>query len=507
MSKLNNHGSSLVISVVVTTIIAILSLSILHVVGYTVRNETTNLKEAKAFWAAESGIQIGARWLRGQPLFPTIIDTIIPFTTPLLINDLEVTVKLIPYTDSLGTTVVTIIAETYDGSTHNSNTFLKRIIWETTQAEYGMYTTFFNSIFGHTGDNHGGWLGFYRRTFNGRFHMNTFIEIYSGSRPGNGNDVIFRDGLVTVATDSGYNYGLGGHHNNNYNHGVEIGWTNLDSASRVAELDTIFQNEFQGDAEKIDIPDSLTASLLNNHANKISLPTSEDDGDEYDDYRPTLEFTFNGTTPVAKYHYKEGSDYKTQEYENYDDSIFISSQNLNILGEVKGNTTVATTYGKSIVPVDDLIYKDYDTINKTVSASSSNVVGLVSGKYLKFNHQWKKQWQGTADTMKNITGGNDTIDMNASVIAVEANGTTWQGTEYWDRSRPINYSLHLTGNHILGAWRAPSTSSGNGCTGFITINHDERLKREKIPIGYPNVYTSNGLLVLQFEDWEEGNTY
>jgi hypothetical protein len=174
--------------------------------------------------------------------------------------------------------------------------------------------------------------------------------------------------------------------------------------------------------------------------------------------------------------------------------------------------TLATVTGKSIVPVGDIVYEDFNRTTGTIPDGSSNVLGLVSGKHIQFNHQWLKRWQGDPRSQaRAINGGDGTLDINASILAVES-GSGWQATEYWDTDNKCEYDLKLTGNHILKSWRYPTVTLSNGspksgCMGFINSHHDSRLIKDIQPPGFPDVKSSENLWVLQMSNWSESNLF
>lgn len=504
--RMDNRGSVLVGTLIVGILVTVSGLGLISVISSAVNNEVNALEDDQAFLAAETGAMMGARWLRGKTVFPSG-GTVYPFSLPLVINGMKVNVSLTTQTDSGGSVYVTISSEAHDGnaSVLDGTTFRKRITWRTQPSTFGMYSTFFDDVY----SGHSNWGGFYRRTFEGRFHMNTYIEISPHSRPNGDNPVLFKNGLVTVASPQRGGYGNGAHDDNNYDYGVELNFNDYDPAG---QLDQIFTDEYRGAQEHIDIPDGLTTSDLQGHAGKIELPVSEDQGEDYYHYRPTLEFRVVNGAAEAVYHYRSGGIFKEQVYSDIDGAVFICTNNLNVFGEVRGSMTVATRHGKSIMPVDDIVYSDFDKSSGEVPSASSNVLGLVSGKDIRFNSAWYKQFKGDryGDT-RTINGGDGTIDLNASILAVES-GSNWQGTEYWDTSRKCNYNLRLTGNHILKSWRYPTSTSSygtplGGCMGYINNQHDFRLIERLQPPGFPSVRTSGGLWVLNFRNWNEENVY
>ncbi len=520
MSKLkSNSGSVLVTTVMISIVLSILVSGLFTFLSFLSSNEANASEVDRSFWAAESGLLMGSRWIRGNSEFPTKFSSVVPFND-MEINNMLVRVTLTETTGSSGEPAVLVTSEVYDtarGATVGTTSFERRLSQMISPSEYGVYATFFDDVEGWNPGSNSGWGGFYRREFVGRFHMNEAIKISYG--PSTSNRTIFRDGKVSVASSSGWDYGNGQHDNNVYNKGVRLGYTNYDSLSRIKQLDSIFTTEYEQDADKIEIPIGLTAEIMGSGDHDIiSLPASQDDGEDYNDYRPSLEFFKDGGTYKARYHYREGGTYKTKTYSDYDDKVFIADAHLNILGVVDGQTTVATTHGHSVMPVDDIVYSDYNESNGTVPTNSKNALGIVSGKRIHFNDKWVKRWEHTGTTTPTINGGNGTLDLTGSLIAVETNKNwgyydsrgRWRslkmGGEYWDRRRTMNYNFNLKGNHIMKSWHYPKSGS-KGAQGYLKFDHDLRLINKVSPPGYPSVKTSDGLLVLNVFDWQESHSY
>jgi len=492
-------GSALIGAVALSALLLITAAGFIRIVTNASVSETQSRDNDRALFAAESGLMLGARWLRSQNPFPAAGSTFTPFAA-VPINSFWVDVKCSTFVNGTRLTA-RIISGVYSHQTQRtSSVFKKRITYNgVTQGTFGEFATFFDDIF----DDHTNWGGFYRRSFDGRFHMNTYIEISSNSAPGSGNEVLFQNGLVTVHSNPNYsgNYGAGSHDNNNYNTGVQCNFSN----PTAAKCDQIFTDEYIANYEQISIPTGLSSGSFQSQTH-IDLPASTDEGTGYSHYRPTLEFQVSGGTGRAIYHYKSGGNLRDSTINNLDNKILICPQNLNVLGTVKGKVTVATASGKGICPVADIVYEDYDPVTKTIPQNSQNILGLVSGRHINFNHRWKKEWPGI-NTNITITG---TLDITASVIAVETVSGV-KSAEYWDLNNQCNYNVSLNGNHILKAWRYPTVTSGgnpsSGCMGYIDYLHDRRLIRDIQPPGYPSVTTVAGLLRLALCDWTEENSF
>ncbi len=498
MRRLKNDGYALVAALVIATVLTITAMGFINVVVNETDKEAEAFRNDQAFFAAESGLMLGIHWLRQSISFPNPDLTFRPFTG-LQLNGHFVDVVINTF-QSVGRPGAIIIAEVYNHPTdRTANEFVKRIRYNgVVQMSFGYFSTFFDDTY----NGHSNWGGFYRRRFDGRFHMNTWIEISRNSYPGSGNEVIFEKGLVTAASDYNGGYGSGSHHENNYNQGIQLNFS-----GGASDCDQIFTNRYLGNVEKIALPKGLASGDFQSQPH-VDLPTSYDYGTEDNDYRPTLEFKIESGNAKAIYHYRNGSGYHHMEINDYHNKILICPENLNVLGTVRGKVTVATKKGRSIVPVDDIVYEDYNATENTLPEASENILGLVSGHHVIFNHRWKKNWYSGNSSYKYKTG---TLDITASMIGVETYNNV-KGAEYWDLYEQCDYNLKLYGNHILKAWRYPTrTSSGSpigGCMGSIDYMHDRRLIEDINPPGFPFVKTEGNpsLLKLILGGWTEENT-
>jgi hypothetical protein len=418
---------------------------------------------------------------------------------------------------------------------------------------FGTYSTFFN---GYQGDNSrfvagqvnqfptiADWGGFANRNFQGRFHMNNcFIKLNAGAEPGGASPVTFQNGLVTVATPSATadpivlaninrNYGISATTGHNYNSGVWCnGWTSV----TPAKLDQVFQDRYVANVAQIALPASqlnATAIMSNpdiDAAKKIPLPASLDEGEEQENYRPTL--ILNGAN--ATYQYQSGGVRLTQPYNGIGGKIFCSSTNLNVYGTAQGKVTITTDPGTSIVPVGNIVTSDYNPATGTLNnpTNTDNIIGLAPGKHLRFNLQWKKFFPGDPvggiqQNVSALTTGGTMMHINASIVATgsanvtyatNAAGTTFTtrteiGTEYWDLTRAVTYGLRVYGNHVLGGYRPVSSGwhgvGNGGCNGGQTFTYDSRMQVYGLqPPAYPQQSTVSGLWVLRVKNWTESNT-
>lgn len=497
-------GSALVGTVAIAAFLLITAAGFMRVVTNESIYEALALNNDHAFAAAESGALLGARWLRHQVPFPAPDQTLNPFTG-LYVENTGCYVDVTIYTYLIGLQPnAQIISEAYNHPSERSeNTFQKRIIYKARQLSFGDFGTFFN----HSTPT---WGGFYRRTFNGRFHMNERIIIHSWA-----NKCTFSE-KATIANElkdaSWYTkkYGFSDfHHGNIYDYGVRIN-NSRPAPDPVTALDQMFLAQYVPNHDKIYLPQEIMDlnTGLPAHPDAVTLPASTDEGIRYSHYRPTLVFDENGS---ADYTYHSGGAYHTEHYDNVDEVIFYSKNNVNVHGIVNGNTTIVTNIGKSIVIVDDLYYKGYNhnmikEDNWGINPESQSVLGLVTGKDVCFPHAWIEK---IGDPLKTVIGSYGPVDgngigqlhVNASILAI-----TDDGTENWDHSNKYYYDLFLTGNHILDLWYPPSAGENmNRGARNITFNHDQRLLSTLQPHGFPYLYTQDGLLLIALSGWSEQN--
>jgi hypothetical protein len=601
----NNRGTVLVGAVALAVLIAIGSIGFIQVTTSCFNSGIAALGNEQAFRAAESGVWVGARWLRDPANGFAAINapvTLNPFgSNPVDIDNQDVYISIpvrIETINGVYVPVATIIADVFkdpSGSHRkNKDTFKKRItVSEVRVQNFGAYCTFYDGYQSPAPENQTitRWHGWFGRVFNGRFHMNNmYNEIAGAGAPGNGvNSVIF-NGLVTIARTNdavvmshytnNYSalYGGTGHYDNNYDNGIWVEdaassggvWTNL----TPTEFDRAFLNRYLANVDPIDLNVGRTdATLIFNDVSLagpiINLPHSfRDDGYGPNQYRPTL--YFDGQKAVYKYK----SDVSATSYDSVtwgsvdgsagsiDGLTFVSKD---VVGGIAGNhlnvyttnngatgrVTVATAIGKSIVPVGNIVTSDYNPAlgENAIHITSNNMIGLISGQYIAFNKTWIKRFEGAdADVMKYVSeqvtgggapgpdGGNGTLHISASIIAVNTfndvfDGNTYamKGCEFWDGWWDItskhagysdiftddnchlqDYSFQLFGNHVLrGYINTIGDHSRYGCNGTLEFTPDSRMVKKFIqPPSFPlQVKTTTGQWVLELAGWSEGNVY
>jgi len=503
-NKKANDGSALIGAIMIAAVLSVVAAGFIRVSTIGANNEAASYIDEQAFQAGESGVIMGARWLRDIASFPSS-GAASPFSSYLTINNMDVVVS-IAYGTSGSSTEASISAAVFKDPSgnhaQNASTFIKRIrMTKVTQECFGKYVTLVDAVI-----NDANWSGYANRIFSGRFHSNSRIKI--SADPSTSSKVVFKDGLVTVGTTSNYNgnYGIGAHDNNNYNSGVLLNWSG-GTARNATACDAIFTGQYRSNVDNIAMPTSVTSDTLAHSSSAVTLPTSSvDEGSGQANYRPTLVFSVVSGTPTATYYYKtNATTYQKKTYTNYSGSILVSSNNLNVYGTVSGKVTVSTAVGKDIVPVGSLVYSDFNISTLSVPSTSTNVIGLVSGNNIVFNQGWKRDTSKTTTTTVTMSG---TYNINASLMAVQSNSAK-SGCTWWDSTKACNYNVNVYGNQIMRAYRPITYNNTYGAMGTVGYYHDARLENASgvQPPGFPKVQTSSGLWILEMNGWKEENTY
>lgn len=549
-TKNHSDGFVLVGAVVLAVLIAIAGLSYLQITTNSLNNDTQALNDFKALLATESGVDMGLRWLRGSDgFYPSPGATVSPTPFPSLrINGMDVRVRIQASLDGSVAVSGEAFKDLSGGHAMSPSTFVKRAGYNnSTKQSFLNYGTFIGAPWcnnpdyrrGATDPVHG-YRGFRTRTFNGRFHMNSYIEINSNTRSN-----VFQNGLVTVARNTNPllnwqgDYGTGST-GNNFNFGVKINRpdensnvalygteTGMTGTTGLEECEAIFKDRFLANQDMVALPagDNWNRFMLD--ASRITLPASWEEGEDRNHYRPTLAFEVVGGVARAVYHYRNNAADPVDRtvilnQSVYNGRVIVSTNHLNILGTVRGAVTVATAPLKSIFPVDNVVYESYNPVTHGVNAT--DVVGLVPGKHIRFNNRW-------VDPLKNLVNiGDPTLPnpvhntttapliVTASILAVENadDATGLQGCEYWDNNYDVNdhinteerYTFRLFGNHILAAERSDATGVSDGCSGQKELIHDPRFINETVmPPNYPQVKSVTGLFFIMAKGWYEQNVY
>jgi hypothetical protein len=511
------EGSLLVGVLGIAILLALTGSALIQVTSSMHNQELEACRNIQAFHAAESGIMMGANWLRNRLYFPTA-GTFTPFST-LAINDVWVDVTINASTDIFGVVDVEISAEAYNDQNDRSQShFIKRINCSVRQDDFGRYNMFVNKLSDPNWAGYGG-----GKVFNGRFHWNDpalpmGLNV-NADNPANqiGVGVTFT-GDVTVAnmlqsTAAGMPLVLTGASGNNYGHGLKF----RDGAIDAAYADKVFRGTFSSTSEAIGIPEDITnfaSGIFGMHTVETLPLSSLDQGTGNAHYRPTLTFNGNGS---AVYSYYSAGSVKTHDIPDVNNTIIYCRNNLNVRGVVQGNTSVVTQRLKSIAVVGDLVYADNDFVtgtaagadNNHVPMNSTNCLALVSGYNVVFNPLWKET-PSSAQTaiIGTINPGSGKLYCNAELIMAHPDGIAgnW-GMEYW-QTGSTNYQFHMQfcGSHVMNYWRATNNDQTHGGTN-INYGYDRRLSLGVKPYGLPPIKGVNNTWIVSLSNWNEENIF
>lgn len=506
MKRFNQKGAALVSAVAVAALLTITATAFLRIASNESINEALSLHDDQAFFAGESGLLLGVRWLRQQNLFPDPGQSFTPFQSVALNSHwVDVTITIIA---TATTPSATITATVYnDAATKNRGTFMKRLSYSgVTQQNMWEYAHFFNSA-------PNVWAGHDYRFFDGPMHINEAICIFT-------QDYVKCTDRVTVANeiDDFWDYGYGNHHGNNYDYGVNIN-NPYSGMTHIETLDLIFQDQYLSNQDKIEVPaefQTLAGDLLASPLSKINLPPSVEEGELSGDYRPTLRYNNDGS---AVYNYYNGTGNDSLEIASVNEQIIISQNNINVHGTVNGNTTLVTPYGKSIFIVGDLVYSGYspDLGNPEyggIPDDNTSALGLVSGKHIVFHHEYVPAYGEDEIPVQGSLFGANQLHVTGSLIALmekSSGGPKWWGTELWNKSRTYAFDYFFTGSHLLCEYEDPSTAGGSGGGANDTYYRwDRRFMNGIAPYGFPGMaylQTQGGLIMVTLGNWTEENTY
>jgi hypothetical protein len=511
------EGSLLVGILGISILLALTGSALIQICGTMQNQEISACKNIQAFHAAESGIMMGANWLRNRLYFPTS-GAFVPFSS-ISINGVWVDVAINASMDLSGVIDVEISAEAYnDQSDRTQSHFVKRINCSVRQDDFGRYNMFVNKLSDPNWAGYGG-----GKAFNGRFHWNDATLSMglntNANNPANQTGVgVTFTGDVTVAnmlqsTAAGMPLVLTGGSGNNYGHGLKF----RDGSINAAYADKVFRGSYSSTSEAVEIPAEITnfaSGIFGTHTVEPLPVSTLDEGTGNAHYRPTLTFNSNGS---AAYSYYTGGAVTTHAIPNVNNRIIYCRNNVNVRGIVQGNTSVVTQRLKSIALVGDLIYADHDLVtgnvagadNNHVPMNSTNCLALVSGYNVVFNPLWKEAPSGS---QKAITGtinpGSGRMYCNAELINAHPDGIAgnW-GVEYWQTgSADYQYQLQFCGSHVMNYWRATNNDQTHGGTN-INYGYDRRLSLGVKPYGLPPIKGVNNTWVVSLSKWNEENVF
>jgi hypothetical protein len=122
----NNRGSALIIAVALTLLMAIAGIGFLLVTTNSINNDSDAYTRDKAFYAAESGALLAAKYLMSRSYNSWPAANPHTFLLDRKINELYVTVT-IHQSNPLTLRQATVKSEAYTSTVHNATTFRKRV--------------------------------------------------------------------------------------------------------------------------------------------------------------------------------------------------------------------------------------------------------------------------------------------------------------------------------------------------------------------------------------------
>lgn len=554
----HNRGSVLVGVVALAMIVALAIIGFMQITGSLSRNERAMLEGTQALWACESGLQLGLKYSKSLNSSTFFTQSGGQFKKVRINNiPIDIDVVSVPGKKELAITAKT--SEILPNCGHHKSLSVKAT------SSYRKFAHLYGKPHPDNVDPYkdwdwGGWFG--SRVFRGPVHMNSRVMLgftVSDHYVFSGPVTCSRSEYDKIVSDNNYTtkyVNSGGTLKpnssglyNNFDHGIEFGvyqdgWT---SNNAHELLNSIFTGSFSSDQPMVDLPIDLNNKVgrfnssgdLDPSASEVQelpmtdVPGGYSLGDSAHQYRPTLEFNSRDGGKVEYTYYKDGR-YRGVTY-RVDGRVFYSKTSVNVLGVVRGNTTVVTRDGSSIVVVADgrnssrgnnypgLVYSNYTNnasgINPAMSGSE-NILGLVSGRDIVLNPTWLQVVRSDdGNELRRVTiqrhlSSNNYLHLCGSLIATETDKSCirWDvkyKPGYTDNLQTNYYRLCLYGSQALSSYRTADERSPidreqyGGIQGHQYV-YDDRLG----DLTYPNetlASTVDGILLLTVYDWKEIN--
>ncbi|MBN1129713.1 MAG: hypothetical protein JXA71_12035 [Chitinispirillaceae bacterium] len=503
------QGSVLVGVVAFITLMTIAMGGFLGVARNIISQETLEMNDDRAFLAAESGLLIGTNWLREADNWIQYKNTGYQGTVYQgVINGYTVTVTV----TAVGSNQLRITSQTSGGLLPYS----KSLSWTVSETNWEDPGVFINDLSGVGGVGGG---GLNNEWFDGPVHTNSPLKIASVS--GGNVSVRFVNGKVStynkldrVAFDAGHwgNYGTSPVSGNNYDFGI---WLHDASAGQYSKLDLFFERngrytEFKHSKDSLFMPRITTQTR--------TLPQNQSATK-----RALLHFSvLNGTTGQATYYYYDATNQQQSVTFSNDQEIVRVPNDVEVIGTVKGQTTVITDLGYSMYPVGDLKYHGYqpDLSDMELYSSSDNyglgnltplnkdVLALVSGAHIHFGlktHTFSIV-DGNATLTPEIPHGNEIPVMlvTAQLIATEAGcGVRWASTNV----NQYDYKLNVIGTRAIDTYEESHNAQGGPGNETFRFFYDARFRDGLKAPGVPSLRANaaSGDLFILNTDWTEEN--
>jgi hypothetical protein len=507
--RVSQNGSVLVAVIAFITLMTIAMGGFLGVARNVVSQETMELNDDKAFLAAESGLLIGTRWLRESNNWIQYRNTGYNGTICQSdINGYTVTVTVVPENNGQ----LRIRSTTTGGILPYS----KSLSWTVTEANWNNPGTFINSLAGVGGVGGG---GLNNEWFDGPVHTN--MPMYLASVSGGNVSVRFVNGKVSthnllakVAFDAGNwgNYGKSPVSGNDYNFGI---YMHDAQSGQYSKLDPLFElngqyTEFQHSKDSLFMPRITTQTR--------TLPQNLSVNNKAILYFDVL----NGTTGQATYYYYDATGNQLSTTFNNDNEIIRVPNDVQVLGTVKGQTTVVTDLGFHILPVGDIMYHGFTPDDAAMNAYNSagnyglgaltplnkNVLALISGADIYFGtDKYGLSVDGGVASLTAISGKNNVppvMYLTAQLIATEnGNGIRWASKKV----NAYNYKLSALGTRAVDTYEESHNAQGGPGNETFRFFFDTRFNDGLKSPGVPALRADipSGEMFILNTDWTEEN--
>jgi hypothetical protein len=503
----SQHGSALLGAIALSIVFGMMAMGYLQVTTNAANDEQQALIDLRAFYAAESGLQMGTRWVREGGNFDQTqmmgegasLTDVIPNLT---INQFPVQVNIVRQGSGV---LVQATAQSRPRLGYD-----KLVSWLARQKTGGYYGTFINDIATTNTE------GFISTIFEGPFHSNSPIFLAQGALFGVGISSMFK-GPVTVANDpdptrhftdgvmsSGDygGYGTSSATGNNYDFGIYY------KTGTAPVMDKAFSSTYAHSQP----PQTMNFNTAG--CNVVVLPPTLLSGEalEQPNTRPTLEFYVE--SGVGRYRFYGSGGGAVQAAGTIPDNCILYAPNahLNVQGTVKGKVTVVSDMGKSIFPTGDLVYDGFTysdaAPNHGLAADNPNLIALKSGKDIGFGPNSYNPASGAV--------GKEDIKMQfltAQLVMMEGSGShVWMTKNHsaeFDPTKYANgYAFKAIGSRSMGSYmyfKDQGVASGR----TVDFFYDTRLSNNVNAPGFRGFSTTlpsgQTLWSLFYSGWQSRN--
>ncbi|MFH1761377.1 MAG: hypothetical protein ABIA63_09795 [bacterium] len=500
-------GSSLTVTICATCALSFAGITMVSFNSRDVGITNFNINKTKAYYAAESGLEIGISWFNNLKKAPKKYgpEAVISDRDNIVINGYHLNVSVIQ-PDS-NRRKYDLIAEAKDSKGKIMATAVQNGI------TFSSYQKRLLSIYGYDKNAFLGWgagCEYYGDIF---MNMN-FITDISCLQSQDKNKYY---GKVFTSGRSGFNYGFSG--KNDYSRGIQLKYSKLNNSNynsryyrneRVIDgLDEIFIGGFEYTVPDIlpENAENLSTDLSSDKVydyNVIELVLGQDKIFEDLTGRdsPYIKFNDNGT---FEFWYKRGDEcHPSKNYYSdglrhpVDETIIYSPIAVKVFGTVRGRATVVTGVNKDIIIDRDITYSsnsfnsDTDNPYKRILENGNDVLGLISGGdiYIPANPGGAEQDGGIDICGAIMALGTDTY--NPGGLYDKRGGMKCDKANYHVQN--IHY-INIYGSFAMRVAKV-KIFGNRGYPGGIQV-YDRRFDDELYPPGMPLITSSDGYLMVE----------